>query len=142
MKKLLPRSALMPGMVLAEALCREDGALLLPAATTLTRRHLELLPFWRVAGAVVEHAAAGKPADQQGAPRLHGLPLQAGQRHLRGRPRHRVPMRVPRGGRGRVRRVLLRALRHQGLGRGQGGEGGGAGEKAGGEDTVVNYDKR
>jgi len=33
--------------------------------------------------------------------------------------------------------VLLRALRQQGLGRGQGGEGCGAGEKAGGEDIVV-----
>ena len=57
MKKRLPRSALTPGMVLAEDLRREDGALLLPAATALTRRHLELLPFWRIDEAAVEDEA-------------------------------------------------------------------------------------
>jgi putative nucleotidyltransferase with HDIG domain len=66
MKKRLPRSALTPGMVLAEALRRGDGALLLPAATTLTEHHLELFPFWRITSAMVvlddEAAAVAPPA--------------------------------------------------------------------------------
>ena len=77
------------------------------------------------------------PDDELDLRAVHGLPVQAGQWHLRGRPRHRVPVRVPRGGRGRVRRVLLRAVWQQGLGRGQDGKSGGAGEKAGGENLVV-----
>jgi putative nucleotidyltransferase with HDIG domain len=53
MKKRLPCSALKPGMVLAETLLRKDGELLLPESTTLTTRHLDLLPLWHVRSAVV-----------------------------------------------------------------------------------------
>lgn len=53
MKKRLTLADLTPGMILAEALCREDGVLLLPASTVLTPRHLSLFPSWAVKAAVV-----------------------------------------------------------------------------------------
>lgn len=53
MNNRLPRNALHPGMVLAEALARGDGALLLPAGTVLTARHIELFPFWHITEAVI-----------------------------------------------------------------------------------------
>lgn len=40
-------------MLLAEPLCRQDGALLLPRHTVLTERHLEQFPVWGVSEAVI-----------------------------------------------------------------------------------------
>ena len=53
MKKRLPFAALAPGMVLAEALRREDGILLLPRGTVLTSRQIGLFPAWDVQEAVI-----------------------------------------------------------------------------------------
>jgi len=58
MKKRLPLDALVPGMVLAESLRREDGALLLPRGTPLTERHVALFKAWDVIDAVI---AVGEP---------------------------------------------------------------------------------
>jgi putative nucleotidyltransferase with HDIG domain len=48
MKQRLTLNALLPDMVLAEDLCREDGILLLPRGAVLSTRHVALLPSWRV----------------------------------------------------------------------------------------------
>jgi HD-like signal output (HDOD) protein len=67
MKKRLSREELVPGMVLAEAVLREDGVLLLPEATALTARHLTLFVSWGVEWAVVREGQ--DPADDaNGAP--------------------------------------------------------------------------
>lgn len=66
MTKRLPFAALSAGMVLAEALCRSDGALLLPRGTLLTERHLALFPVWGVDTVAVaadgDGGAAATPA--------------------------------------------------------------------------------
>ena len=61
MKKRLPLAALSAGMVLAEPVRRQDGALLLPARALLTERHLWLFPFWGVetVSVLCEEATSG-----------------------------------------------------------------------------------
>jgi len=75
MNKRLPLAALSAGMVLAEPLCREDGALLLPRGTRLTERHLALFPVWDIDAAKV---AVGEPGpatpDVPGAPETPEAP--------------------------------------------------------------------
>lgn len=53
MKRRLPLALLRAGMILAEALRRRDGVLVLPENTVLTERHLQLFPVWDVQAAVV-----------------------------------------------------------------------------------------
>ncbi len=54
MMQRVPLALLRAGMILAEPLCRRDGALVLPAGAVLTERHLELFPVWSVEAAMVE----------------------------------------------------------------------------------------
>jgi putative nucleotidyltransferase with HDIG domain len=63
MKKRITLAALSAGMVLAEPVCRQDGALLLPARSVLTERHLRLFPVWGVESVSIfcEDAASGAP---------------------------------------------------------------------------------
>lgn len=63
MKKRLSRVELAPDMVLAEDILRGDGALLLPADTRLTPRHLASFDAWGVDSAVVA-VAAPEAADE------------------------------------------------------------------------------
>jgi len=73
MRQRLSLADLTPGMVLADVLRRKDGALLLPADTVLTARHLALFPTWGVTWAVVREpeetsVTAAPPPPEQSIP--------------------------------------------------------------------------
>lgn len=60
MKKRLPLDLLRAGMILAEPVCRRDGALVLPKNTALTERHLQLFPVWNIESALVHAGCDGE----------------------------------------------------------------------------------